>query len=74
VVQAMARDIMIAGSMRVEAAGYPVVLRVHDEVVSDVPNGHGSLEEFVRLIKVKPRWASDLPVAAEGWEGPRYKK
>jgi DNA polymerase len=74
VVQAMARDLMVAGSMRVEKAGYPVVLRVHDEIVADVPSERGTLEEFVRLIKVKPHWAEGLPVAAEGWEGLRYRK
>jgi hypothetical protein len=39
-----------------------------------VPSERGTLEEFVRLIKVKPHWAEGLPVAAEGWEGLRYRK
>jgi DNA polymerase len=74
VVQAMARDIMAAAMLRVEAAGYPVVLTVHDEVVCEVPDEHGSLEEFLDLMRVCPRWAEGLPVAAEGWTGQRYRK
>jgi DNA polymerase bacteriophage-type len=74
VVQAMARDIMATAMLRVEQAGYPVVLTVHDEVVTDTPVGHGSLDEFVQLVQTLPRWADGLPVAAEGWEGERYRK
>jgi DNA polymerase bacteriophage-type len=74
VVQAMARDLMAGAMLRVERAGYPVVLTVHDELVCDVPDGHGTLDEFVELVKTVPDWADGLPVAAEGWEGARYRK
>jgi len=74
VVQAMARDLMASGMMRVEQAGYPVVLTVHDEVVADVPNEHGSLDEYVNLMRETPRWARTCPIAVEGWEGARYRK
>ena len=36
--------------LRVEAAGYPIVLHVHDEIVCEVPIGFGSTEEFTRLM------------------------
>jgi len=74
VVQAMARDLIATAMLRVERAGYRVVLSVHDEVVAEPRNGHGSLEEFLALMETRPRWAEDLPVAAEGWEGERYRK
>ena len=34
--------------LRIEAAGYPIVLHVHDEIVAEVPIGFGSTEEFTR--------------------------
>ena len=35
--------------LRIEAAGYPIVLHVHDEIVCEVPIGFGSVEEFTRV-------------------------
>ena len=58
----------------IEAAGYPIVLHVHDEIVCEVPIGFGSTEEFTRLMTRKPSWALELPIAASAWSGPRYCK
>lgn len=74
VVQAMARDIMAEAMQRVEDAGYPVVLTVHDEVVADVPKDHGSLDDYLTLMRRVPSWAQGCPVEVEGWEGERYRK
>jgi DNA polymerase len=74
VVQAMARDLMGGGVQRVEAAGYPTVLTVHDEIVADVPSEHGTLEEFNALMAETPRWAAACPVKVEGYEAERYRK
>ena len=73
-VQAIARDLIRDGMLAAEAAGYPIVLTVHDEAVADVPNGFGSLAEFERLLCSKGPWADGLPVVAEGYEAQRYRK
>jgi DNA polymerase len=74
VVSGIARDLLAEAMLRIEAAGYPIVLHVHDEVVAEVPIGFGSIEEFTQLMTRKPAWALDLPIAASGWTGSRYCK
>jgi DNA polymerase bacteriophage-type len=74
IVSGIARDLLAAAMLRVESAGYRIVLHVHDEIVCEVPIDFGSTEEFTRLMTRKPAWALELPIAASAWTGPRYCK
>jgi DNA polymerase bacteriophage-type len=74
IVSGIARDLLVEAMFRVEAAGYRIVLTVHDEIMCEVPENFGSEQEFIRLMTRKPAWALDLPIAAEAWSGPRYRK
>ena len=74
-VQATARDIMAHAMFACEAAGLPVILTVHDEIICEVPaEGSMSVKAFESLICQLPPWAAGLPVKAEGWKGRRYRK
>jgi DNA polymerase len=74
VVQAVARDLLAAAMLRLEAAGYLIVLHVHDEAVCEVKKGFGSADEFLRLMTTLPDWAAGLPIAAKAWTRTCYAK
>lgn len=74
IVSGIARDILVEAMLRIEAAGFSITLHVHDELVCEVLEGFGSLEQFTRLMTRKPSWALDLPIAAKAWSGKRYCK
>lgn len=75
IVQAVSRDIMVFAVNNLERAGYPCVIRVHDEIVAEIPHGFGSIEEFEAIMATLPPWAQGWPVrAAGGWRGLRYRK
>lgn len=75
IVQAVSRDILSAAVNNLERQGYPCVLRVHDEIASEVDEGFGSVEEFEGIMGSLPKWAEGWPVRASGgWIGKRYRK
>ncbi len=75
VTQALCRDLLAVALVNVDAAGWPIVLHVHDEIVTEVPNEPeytvGKLEELMCEL---PSWAAGFPLAAEGDELMRYAK
>ena len=64
--QAIARDLLCAAMMNLEAAGYRICMHIHDEAVIEMPIGQGSLEEACRLMAIAPVWAEGLPLRADG--------
>lgn len=76
IVQATARDLMVDAMFKVEEAGYPIILTVHDEILSEVDEHDRtkSVEEFTRLMADKSEVYSGLPVSVGAWEDKRYVK
>lgn len=74
VVQGLARDKLTASMFRIEAAGYPIVLTVHDENLSEVDEAFGSADEYQAIMGRADAWCADLPVAVTAWEDHRYVK
>lgn len=73
--QAVARDVMAHNMPLIEAAGYEIVLSVHDELVCETPDDpRYNPEHLAALLCAPPPWALDMPLAAAGFESYRYKK
>ena len=66
--QGLARDIFSDMMLRIDAAGYPIILHVHDEVVCEVPEdiAEGALGDILNIMSTPPDWIPDIPVSAEG--------
>jgi len=73
VTQAIARDVMAEGMVNVDPQ-YPILLSVHDELISERNIGEGSVAEYEKLMSTMPEWADGLPLKVKGWKGLRYKK
>lgn len=75
VTQAAARDVLAGNMPQIEAAGYAIVLTVHDEIISEAPDTkYYSPEHLSLLLATNPEWAPDLPLNAGGFEAYRYRK
>lgn len=74
IVQGTARDLLAEAMLRVEKKGYPIVMHCHDEIIAEVPEGSGSVEEMCEVMAVQPTWAEGLPLRADGYSCSFYQK
>ena len=75
-VQGTARDFLAVAMLNLDNAGYDMRNLIHDEVLLLVEeqNGESALAEVMKIMTTPPSWATDFPLAAEGWVSNRYKK
>ena len=75
-VQAMSRDLLAVAMLRLDAAGFDIVLHVHDEVVCEVAEADmaAKAEEMDKIMAEPVPWAPGLPLSAKGFLTPYYLK
>jgi DNA polymerase len=76
IVQAIARDLLAEAMLRVNERGFKIVLHVHDEEVCEVPleGSEAKLKELCSIMGESVSWAPGLPLTADGYLTPFYKK
>ena len=74
IVQGTARDLLAEAMLRVEKKGYPIVMHCHDEIIAEVPEGVGSVDEMCEVMAIQPEWAEGLPLRADGYQCSFYQK
>jgi len=76
IVQGMCRDILAETMLKMEAAGLPVVLHVHDEAVGEVDQAIAEEKRLVmqQMMRTPPAWAKGFPLWADCSVMVRYGK
>lgn len=77
VVQATARDILVYGMRQIEKyMGEVIIWSVYDEVVCELEDRdhEAQLTQLCNCMCMKEDWAREIPLRADGFIGPRYKK
>jgi DNA polymerase len=72
VIQAICRDVLVDAMLRLDPAGFELVLHVHDEPVAEVTDA-ARLEKMKEILATPPAWAAGLPLAVEGYVSRRYR-
>lgn len=73
-VQAIARDCLCAAMKRLTDAGYKIGAHIHDEVILEMQEGEGGLDDAVRIMCQNEPWNEGLAMNADGFEAKYYQK
>lgn len=76
IIQAIARDLLAYSMLRLDEEGYPIVMHVHDEAICEVSleSSEKDLENMCEIMGEDVPWAPGLPLVADGYNTPFYKK
>ena len=74
ITQAIARDCLANAMLALDAAGYQQLITVHDEIVIEMPERQGSVDEVCEILARPLPWAPGLVLRADGFESPYYCK
>lgn len=74
IVQATARDCLAYSMLKLDQAGYKIVMHIHDEIVIEIEEEREELEKVTALMGQEIPWAKGLPLRADGYECQYYMK
>ena len=74
IVQAIARDCLAEALKRTAAAGYKILMHIHDEIVFDVPENALDMDDINRIMDEPLEWAAGLDLKAESFISDYYMK
>jgi DNA polymerase len=76
IVQAIARDLLAYSMQTLRSHNFEIVMHVHDEAVCEIGSygAEDDLELMLAYMRKAPDWAKGLPLAADGYLTPYYKK
>jgi DNA polymerase len=72
ITQAVARDVMAISMGALTAAGYQIIMTVHDELI--IEGWPSDLSNIEHLMRTAPPWAPGLPIEVEGYYSEFYFK
>lgn len=74
IVQATARDMLVDALFRVDRAAWPIVMHVHDEIVTEMPKDLADPQVLHDLMGDAEPWCRDWPVGVSVKVRERYEK
>jgi len=74
ITQAIARDCLAEAMLALDEAGIEQLFTVHDEDVTEVPYGQGTLQQVEEIMGRSMGWAPGLPLRGDGFETEYYMK
>jgi len=76
IVQAISRDLLAYSLLKLDQAGMNIVMHVHDEAVVETPwyQAEETLDKMNQIMGEDVPWAEGLPLGADGYITPFYKK
>lgn len=70
-----AGEVLKANMPHIAAAGYQIIMSVHDELPTEAPDTPShNVEHLSSLLATVPPWAQGMPLAAAGFATYRYRK
>jgi DNA polymerase len=67
-------DFIRYGMKNLEMEQQDLIMTVHDEAISEVPDEFANLQTSIKFFTRKEAWAKDFPLAAEGFVADRFQK